>query len=915
MKLKRSTMRLYSETKADKAFKNFTDQKRNVVERATNKALKLVNPDVPIRYEKDHHPVISSINMRTVRFHCPYTINDSAILSESGATRLQAYKTVVQSIRIPADAIIDWHIAPSSSLDDDICNLTTPDISGHMYHHVRKKYDLPDIISIWMNRYEGKKWFVRKHQIIAAIIGKDGKKVKHIRCKVKFSPGAVVADISEDTPTHDRERIFTVLYRSSISVEIGDKFMNQTGHKFTVCKILPDEEMPRINGKPAELIIPFELGKRATASSILEEIMSIVAEVAGEDIARSVIEVSKTAREIYTMARYTIWRYIRKMPYPGKINWNDQVFEAPYGLIRIYRMNNIPSEILKWTPHQVGHRRFSSRNGLKITWSMLFSLKLRGADKLTDWLLDLPYHDKEAVNTYQQTLECMNGTPPPEDSICIWKHLNNGTTGTMHVGLTGRPENLFSPDYRGSVLDGRIRVEGNFGHVITYPEDYNPDADNEKDQRILVRIPPHLCQPYVRDDDTFLVSKELRCLNTIIRCTDMYKATRKSSKGPANLARLQEALHEYDEQLANHLTHQIIKFNNPIIGECMYGTATGDPTLGCYQIGIPSKIYKRLTNINPMFKSRPLAMIFRQPVHDHCELAAMEVVPRDGNTIRMHPTVIVHFRGDFDGDCLSAVIPSDKKAYSDLDLIHISNDLGNDDYWSPMKLTNRFEELHTVEFEGPAWEREMAILTGDATTGISSWPAQWLYETPKPIWEMLWMHKLTDEFITNSSIEAGWNMGKIKIHTARAGGMSLSFLGWLHVRDTTLTKHGLRFYRFAAEDALASKNGGGNIVPDLFNAWKETRTNEDGNQMIPEKEEISLMIQQLVCSNGHPNLYDEYNEMTDLFYKYLIDKSKYQDVASFNASIHPIIGILRNVRNLEIVKEYVRMGQPRNLFA
>lgn len=344
MKLAMVEPALLSEAKLEKAFQFHTEGRRRAVNRSTHSALNLIDPDEPFKFHDGMEPFLPSLNALSVRMHSKYTLNDSCIVSETMAKRLRATKQLAQTIQIPKTTIYNIHVEKSQDPEKELQYLAVPRLwpkTGKSHIDLIMDKSQGEIIATYV-RYVLKCYsIVRPNQVILSGFDPLTNRQLSFRSTVRSRPGAVVTDIITEEQEHSYA--FTFVYDLVTDASVGDKLMTQTGHKFTIGKILPDDQMPQVEDRFVDLVTPFAVGKRCTPSYFLEEVVSLCIV---NNISIS-IQTSMSATQIYDIAKIHLQR--QGINYPGKLSWRDQTYSdpVPYGYIRIYRLDNVPSEHCK----------------------------------------------------------------------------------------------------------------------------------------------------------------------------------------------------------------------------------------------------------------------------------------------------------------------------------------------------------------------------------------------------------------------------------------------------------------------------------------------------------------------------------------------------------------------------------------
>lgn len=883
--------------------------------RSTHSCLTLLSSDKPIAYQEHVTPRLDSVNLHASRFYDIDNLNDGCIVSRSAADKLEAYKVTVHNFEVPSNATIEWKIEVSKDPEMDLKNLyfkkilAPPDEGkSYLFHALFRKESIsknfPDIIAAVARMESSSNHIVRPHQIVAKVtysLGTNDEaipndRVIYHRTKMKLPWGAVVTSIEQHPSNNPGTTVWTILYKSIVPAQVGDKLMNQTGHKYTIAKILPDEEMPTVDGKKLQLIVPFEVGKRCTPASIIEEMASLVWEKTKDQNLVYSLCAGNCVEEIHK--KLNTWLTENNCSYIQDIEWKGQTISVPHGYIRIYRCDKIPGEILKYTTKQAGQKKFNpSRDGRKMTYTLLLSMFTRKAFTLFKWMVSLGTKDAKRNFMYETIMNSLTAEIDPESLVKIWKYIPSGVEFDRFF-IADKSER-YQREYASSVLDVNIAYGEKYGYIETYNLNGEPSH---------IVMPPGFARIFVTDAKSYIMNALARHLNNIVGYTQVYERT----KAEANLQRIAHEKSRYLELLTDILEGLIGEYNSPDIGSYVYSVASSDSSLEYNQVGIPEKAFKDFCRKNRAFAENPMGLVIRQPVHDECEFVSMKVVPRETNTISIHPVMISLFRGDFDGDPLTVVIPDDAAAYRDMDKMSIENVLDKQDLWN---LKSIVEKLSDSDEDIPKWQREFITFTHPDAIGLTSTFDNMEYENTTK-WDNFIKTQWTRELLDKNSIEAAWNMGAIKTETALAGGISLAFIGWLIFRSGYYSPHliqyGLQFYRFVAENALDNKHAGGNLSRELLDLYNSCRLNDQGEPQLPARAEVELLLRDLVQSAGsNPDNYSSFYDLVKKFFEY---KAEFATNREFLNSISPVYTMIRNQADTDTLIKYVKMQVGYSMF-
>lgn len=546
-------------------------------------------------------------------------------------------------------------------------------------------------------------------------------------------------------------------------------------------------------------------------------------------------------------------------------------------------------------------------SGVKMTWSMLFSIKLRQADHLLKWILEQPFKDDYTRNNYRALLACVKGVADFNQNLIPITVSIPKTQGMISELLSNvRDINTFEA-LKNSVLDQRFASQTNLGYITLY-------AGSEKEVKLL--IPPLLGEIYITHEHMYIALEAASKINNLVGLSTIW--SQMSEQHPqresveASIEREKEA---YVNKLLNLLGNSVRQLSSPAVGNSLYAKVTSNPDLSYGQIGIPEHAFKVFKRRSKQFAETHQCLVFRQPVHTDCELVSMTAIPVKGSTIQINPAMVTLFRGDFDGDPFYVVVPDEPLAYADLDKLRIEKVLETDIYWQPSNLFKKISEIYEIDGgDSPKWEVESETLLSDETEGITSYPENMNFESSSSEWQHMWNNPLTAEWIDSNSMEAGISMGMVKHQTALCGGMALQFLLWCHFKNHN-TRLGLEMYRLAAEDSLKNKSGHGAISKNLAEMWTSSRTTIDGPSY-PSKIELEYSMTKLMEANSNETFMSMFKkDLVELFYQFLLDKAQYYSSQQFLVSISPLAAIVRGVDDTAVYRKYLETGCPQNLFA
>lgn len=545
-------------------------------------------------------------------------------------------------------------------------------------------------------------------------------------------------------------------------------------------------------------------------------------------------------------------------------------------------------------------------NGIKMTWSMLFSIKLREADHLLKWILEQPFKDSYTRNNYQALLSCVKGVANFDQNLIPITVSIPKTQGMISELLSNIKDINTFEALKNSVLDQRFASQTNLGYITLY-------EGSEKELKLL--IPPLLAEIYITHEHMYIALEAASKINNLVNLTKIWSQMSEGHHQKASIeTSIENEKESYVNKLLSLLGNSVRQLCSPAVGNSLYAKVTSNPDLTYGQIGIPEYAFKAFKRKSKQFADSFQCLVFRQPVHTDCELVAMTAVPVQGSTIQINPAMVTLFRGDFDGDAFYVVVPDEALAYVDLEKLRIEKVLETGIYWQSSNLFGKISEIYEIDGgNSPIWEVESETLLSDETEGISSYPENMLFEASSSDWQHMWNNPLTDEWIDKNSMEAGISMGMIKHQTALCGGMALQFLLWCHFKNKD-TRLGLEMYRLAAEDSLKNKSGHGAISKNLSEMWTSSRMSQDG-PVYPSKIELEYSMIKLMEANSCQAFIDRFKkDLVELFYEFLIDKAQHYSSQQFTVSISPLAAIVRGIDDSNVYRKYLEVGCPQNLF-
>lgn len=310
--------------------------RRPVIEYLNHQVLDIEGREEPLIKSKYYDKEISTTNLLTLRMNLNCHITgvstheDGAVISESTAKKLGAYKEHIDSITIDGNAIYECKVRPEKD-NDTAKSLAKYIHSYNIYDDEREKYLI----------HPGKEilWFKQQD--------KEGTCLSNVKLK------GIVNDITsvkyKDT-TKSRINIYikSIVY---LKLECGDKIADLHGNKYTIQSILPDDKMPQLpDGQYADMVVGYRIGKRKTFATDIEERFSIAAKNTDKQILIDPYDTKKEIPVILNKDKKGIPKFNKgSLRYYGNtvkhVKYNENIIRGKnngiaYGYRMIVRLNH-----------------------------------------------------------------------------------------------------------------------------------------------------------------------------------------------------------------------------------------------------------------------------------------------------------------------------------------------------------------------------------------------------------------------------------------------------------------------------------------------------------------------------------------------------------------------------------------------
>ena len=455
--------------------------------------------------------------------------------------------------------------------------------------------------------------------------------------------------------------IIEIRIQQRYDLQVGDKLANRHGHKGIVGKILPDNQMPLLNGNRLEALIdPISVVNRSNWGQVYESLAGATANETDKSVIESPGNDVLSAAKKYGADDYGRWNI--SPPNDGD-SWLKAPTQTVAGTQFVMRLPQHASEKYLTSPSLIVANRKSSKRqrfGERAYWALM-----------AHGLVDLPRNSvHESVAQWGRFLQ-VAGFEFDQQLLCIKRITLSGEPPVEAKRLDLSDET--SVDDMWCQID-KVSDDNDFT-VLVFPkavEIERPPHGGSKDQnKVAIKwirvLPINDRPPYERDDG----HEHKHDLTSRYKNIITYAKKKASTKSLDDLKRALFSLMSIAYTTAVGLNaNGLGSSKESIVGKKITsrevprsGSAVISPA-GSRNEG-PNTIWIPLKMMRDIFGtlSEGMAWISRDPVLDRGGLLRVTCKPGKTLTIQVPPSILGPLAGDFDGDTAKvfAELPNAKK--------------------------------------------------------------------------------------------------------------------------------------------------------------------------------------------------------------------------------------------------------------
>lgn len=584
-------------------FLNLVNARRITVARARYQALGMAKKELPlVRAQKER--TIPGANMLTLRSEM--APEDSFIISESAAKRLLSVEEIELSYVVPRNTTINMSANP---IPEDEAKLSL------------------QLGTMRENKIERNGVLFTYHRLRGHVENlEDGinadRQLMQVRTTVGLTPTRVEV---EDTYSRMPAQVVKIKGLRTTQLKVGSKLMDRYGNKGTVCKILPDQQMPKVYEDedlvPVDMVYSPKIWKRKIGAAVKFEGMLGMAS-------------RKLDTEIVFDSDWSQWNLeevleqVKGLPRLHTVVHMDGTQEkAPVGVHYVHHLNHDPKSKFKVGMHRV------ETNGCRLTLVDKLHYERLGMRNLEgDYR-----RAREVALALGMEIDTSGKVPKPVPTEDTPSEVLDITRRMNRVHLKSELHCIPESDLHNTVADPRM-----WNNPTTYGRIETCQG--------TIYIPPGLTEPIMGHDNSLVLASELETANAVLAEEMWIRRQRGQRRNTAtNEARLRNLINKYQSRLAKRLCGYIREsYYKRVRG--IGGVAVANTDLSLDEVGIPEAVYKRY------FKHSKLVMVRRHPIHRAYNTLVMKVVPiKDKHVIEINPDTIALEDGDHDGDLIEVI--------------------------------------------------------------------------------------------------------------------------------------------------------------------------------------------------------------------------------------------------------------------
>ena len=764
------------------------DPHRVFVSRGIARALPIDEPMLPYVMTNVITPV-DSLSLPGIRMTHELNIEDGIIVSEEFARRMGAYKVFVDTVSFPytAEVSVAELLPYTDPVFASIDTLTKND-PRHIAHMAHSFKDLPCVLSrgqqIATVRYEipasAKSQF---NGTVTETVTENGDTLCMVETVLSANiplPGVILSiqdtTSAEDTVLTRSLRVVTLVYLPLI---VGDKITDGHGNKATIAAILPTTDMPIWSASGYDIqthyiATPF-VGKRLAVGAEIEDKLALVSYTDdADDTQRAPLCID--ALKVWSLQEVNTELEQVGISYTGTVTFEGQTFEGiPVSMRQMYRLDNNAIEALvvrSGVKYDDEFGRWS--NNVKLGLDLV-TLSVRGAVNIArEALIESKAAQELKIRVLPKFAAILGTVPDTAQTIEISVRLPKALLGSV---FTYRQ--MCAYDLTNTVLDPRLMHA--YG-IVTYGDD-------------TVVLPPasSLCCMKSRGALMSIHSLASQMNNIVADIVSL-------SKGFDTNAQLRRRIQTYRRGIASALAGKdglLRRSLFPVFPYSIYAVAspylspTGDP----YEIALPRRAFHKLMKdptFAQVYSTCTMALVKRDPVHDTNSQCALRFTVWNHETIGMPAWLMHKAYGDYDGDKLTVMFPTDALSLMDME-----------------KLLPVFEEKD-FHFKQLTNATETTVFTAlYESRGITSTfdALHPLDQVKNPDLCARLVKGLDMNEIAREAVKAARDFHVIKRGTSLTGALGLRFIFSRNTDDTAMVEKGLQLYHAIAQNTLDAKSG------------------------------------------------------------------------------------------------------------
>ena len=844
------------------------DPHRVVVSRAIHRALPLQNPDIPY-VMTDTVIDVDSVSVPGIRMSHPMNMEDSILISETMADKLNAVKTIVDRIEYPLDAEIAVAVsglndAPEASLIGSFMSLnefldrSTTSEAGYHLHPGQELctaiYAIDKSVAVECAPDE-----------VFSRIADDGT-VTHYRKHTFRSKSAyrgVILRVERTTVEIEAGLLMQqlrIVSRILMPTQVGDKITDGHGNKATVSAIYPDHEMPLWKDSVgtvirAQYIMSPYIGKRLAVGAEIEDKLALLNY---HDCIRigELIPLVVPANDPQSMAAVDKQLKAYGAEYTGTVAYDDSFEEyagVPISFRRIFRLDNNAKESLIWHAGVKFNGRKRISNNAKLGLDIMSFIN-RGATALVNEIVTASHVEMMQNHILMPLFHAMTGVLPEDvNTFEITRKVDKTVLGSLFP-----LSKLEGINRENTVLDER--TDTSYG-VIRYNDD-------------TILLPPKSSfnATHYRGG-LYTVHPLAAYVNRLIAeicARDM---------GFSSDAKIKTIIAGYRDFISAQLSGKnglIRKTAMPVFPYTIYGVATTIVPRDPYTIRIPKRAFAGLlkndefADVYDRINART-CIVKRDPVHNNESVFTVNFELWDEDTIGIAPWLMKKMFGDFDGDKLQICFPVSSAGIADMERL--------------------FPELTDADVQSKQLYNGSAATCIDdlcAAVGYTSTFAS-LHESDlvkNPVLLKSLSQGMSYDDLCREAIKAARDFHVIKTGTALAGSMGLRTIFSAPLENPVLVKKTMDFYHAIAQNTLDAKSGGSIPALDVVH--------------FAARGDVAKAVQALALI--HPELAAD-DEFIAYLSAYIVTVASNEQPIIALAETHPILAATQRNATTDVISE------------